>query len=433
MSTIKSPFPSSVPLLYAASPLPQALHFPAHRLTLLLRFSEQADRDAVRKFAKEGRTDVNIVTAYWGDVQPWERLEWVREEPAIAWLNSVSVPSCFPPLDPTSHLSLSLFLGPTLLLQSSQLPRCLSLPSLTHVSSLQALADLITQGKTADLIWAYSQVKERCGDMDQKGLEELLTLLSHIYELDLRTALDSFLLSKWGADSDDIVSLEDVTFKQFARRLKNYCGEKAGKGREIDWKREAETLRSRLETAEVRTASLRKELEEKDSVIMDLRRRLEDREGQTSITLSRLRKSPSGKSQTSTFALRLEENSPGPELPEDNGNELDPLPQSPSFKKKLGKRKVMAVRTVLAGEVGNPGIWHKAESESPVLKPQQVSVEMFAISPLINPRPMAAHARRKSPPKVGKTPRSQQRKPEAELQPIKQPNRLVFSSNRRTM
>jgi len=428
MSTIKKTVPGPVPLRYASSALPQTLHFPAHRLTLLLRFSETADLEVVREFAKEGREDAEVVTAYWGEVQPWGRFEWMREEPAIAWLDSTQTASCFPPLDPTSHLSLCLFLGPTLLLQSSQLPRCLSLPSLTPVPSLQALADFITQGQTGDLIWAYSQVRERCGDMDQKGLQELLSLLSHLYELDLGPVLPCFQLSKWGADPEDVVSLKDVTFKQFARRLKNYCVDKQGKGREKDWKREAEALRSRLETVESQAAVMRKELEVKESVIIDLRRRLE---GQTSITQSRLRKSPSGKSHTSSFALRLEESSPGSELPEDNGNELAPLPKSPSFKKKPGKRRVMAVRTELLGEI--EAAWNKAESESPTLKPQQVSVEMFAINPLINSRPVAMHVRRKSPPKVGKTPRSVQRRPELELQPIKQPNRLVFSSNRRTM
>lgn len=423
MSTIKSPFPSSVSLLFPSSPHPQPLSFPAHRLTLCLFFSEEADLEGVMKIAKEKREDVRTVVVYCGETQPWERFQWMQEEPAVAWLHSSDVPT---PLDPISHVSLYLLLGATVLLHYSQLPLCLSLPTLTPVSSLQALADLITQGSTGDLIWAYSQVKARCGDMDQRGLGELLSLLSQMYELKLETALQAFEMCKWGADPEDIVNLQDVSFKQFLRRLKNYC---LGKEKEVDWKREAETLRSVLEAEHAKIAMMARELEEKDNVIVELRRRFE--EGQTSITQSRLRKSPSGKNHPSSFALRLEENSP--ELPEDNGNELDPLPKSPSFKKKLTRRKVLAVKSVLIGELGIPDSWHKAESESPILKPQYPSVEMFTINPLINSRFLGAQARKKSPPKLGRTPRAQPRKPEPEYQPVKQSNRLVFSSNRRTM
>jgi len=228
------------------------------------------------------REDADLLWAFEGKDQPWTRLPWLGEEPVVPWVDSACLPVDIPSPSPPSYASFVLILGRFVLSTYSDLPISLSafpLPVLSPVPSLSSLA--VPGQHTTDLIWAYSRVKEICGHVDSTGVRELLGLLGQLWEVDLQGALDCYGSYRWGEDSEDIVNLRDITFKQFHRRLRNFCSTKDEKSLEITWKGQAEEMRVRLETAETRTREMREEMEEKDRVIADLRKRLENKQKQT--------------------------------------------------------------------------------------------------------------------------------------------------------
>lgn len=229
------------------------------------------------------REDAELIWAYEGKEQPWDRFQWLHEEPVIPWLESAYLPVDVPCPSPPSYTSLALLLGQFVLSTYSDLPLCLSsfpLPVLSPVPSLSSLA--VPGQHSTDLIWAYSRVKEICRQVDGPAVRELLHLLGKLWGVDLQGALHCFGNYRWGKDPGDIVNLRDVTFKQFNRRLRNFCSVKRQKSRESAWEGQAQEMRIRLETAERRTREMREELEEKEKTIADLRKRLGNQEKQTS-------------------------------------------------------------------------------------------------------------------------------------------------------
>lgn len=390
MATIKQTLSLEPHLHYPSTPHPS---FPMHRLTLFLLFSEDADLERVREIRRERRADADIIVVYGGKEQPWDRFRWMNEEPAVPWLDLTHIPTYTP--SPPSHITLFLFRSSVLLCKYSVLPASLSslpLPSLSPVPSLSSLAS-----NNTGLIWAYSQVKQSCGEMDQTGTRELLDLLERVWEVELQGAVECYEKCRWGVDPDDVLNPRDITFKQFLRRLKNYCISRTNTQKTIDWEEEAKSLRIKLEQEEKNALVRNAQLEEQDRVIAELRQRLEEQSH-----------SIVGEGLPASKSLHHSK-----EPSEDSYS----LAQCSSFTTKLARRKGFAINTMLIGEFGNTN-------------PHEMSVDIGVMGYL---KPIVPCTKRKSPYRLGKTPRPTPHKPDPEQHSIKPANRVIFSSIRRTL
>ena len=369
------------------SPWPPHPSFSLHRLTLLLLFSEDADLERVREIGRERRADADIMVVYGGKEQPWDRFRWMKEDPAVAWLDLTHTPTHTP--SPPSHITLFLFRGSVLLCKYSVLPASLSslpLPSLSSVPSLSSLAS-----NTTGLIWAYSQAKQSYGEMDQTGTRELLGLLERVWGVDLQGAVECFEKCRWGVDPDDVLNPGDVTFKQFLRRLKNYCINRTSTNSKINWEEEAKSLRIKLEQEEKNALVKNAQLEEKDRVIAELKQRLEE-------------PSRVGEGLLASKSLYFSHES------SEDGNSL-------SLITKLARRKGVTINSALPGE-----FWHA--------NPHEKSLDIGVMGYL---KPILPCIREKSSYRMGKTHHPMPRKSDTEQHSIRPASRLAIASIRSTL
>lgn len=411
MSTIKSVLPADLTVLYPDSETPRSVEIPAQGWNCVLLFTEEADLERVKMLVKGKPGSGKAIVAYVGREEVWRETVWMKEEPAVPWVRNASLPHSIP------LNSLCLYLGHTYLTHLPALPPSfpsLSLPPLPSLSSLSSLPQLLSQGQTASLIWAYSHVKASYGDLDLNGVRELLRLVGLMWEVEIGQAEESFRTTRWGSDPEDVIDVKDITFKQFMHRLRNFSLQTAPKSPKIDSKTEISAVTSNLKVANTKIAMLEKELDEKNFVIEELRRKIREFEEN-----GRPKKAKSGENM-----IKIEEKL---EEKEDNGAETFKFTlKIPSYQSKLATRKGFVLSPVSTKASHNHS--SKSVSESPVFPARSIALETLTISPVLNSRPLAVYGRKKSPLKSGKTTRPLSKKSEADHS--KAANRIVFANSR---
>lgn len=147
------------------------------------------------------------------------------------------------------------------------------------VCTLGQLATKIASGETEELIKAYSEVRGREVMMGKRGVEEVLLLLGRRLGVELRSAVEWFRTHRSPVEGEDIINPEDVTFKQFAHRLRSFCEFSSSKptpASSLDHDPEYQTSlwHSRINALESLVQSLRSELASKDNTIIRLQQEL---------------------------------------------------------------------------------------------------------------------------------------------------------------
>ena len=147
------------------------------------------------------------------------------------------------------------------------------------VCTLGQLHAKIVAGETEELIKAYSEVRGREVLMGARGVEEVLLLLGRRLGVELRGAVEWFRTPRSLGKGEDIINPEDVTFKQFARRLRSFCEFSTAKPTSAsslnhDPEYQTSLWHSRINALESLVQSLRSELASKDNTIIRLQQEL---------------------------------------------------------------------------------------------------------------------------------------------------------------
>lgn len=137
----------------------------------------------------------------------------------------------------------------------------------------------IAAGETEELIKAYSEVRGREVLMGERGVEEVLLLLGRRLGVELRGAGEWFRTPRSPVKGEDIINPEDVTFKQFARRLLSFCEFNSmtpapASSLNHDPEYQSSLWHSRINALESLVQSLRSELASKDNTIIRLQQEL---------------------------------------------------------------------------------------------------------------------------------------------------------------
>lgn len=147
------------------------------------------------------------------------------------------------------------------------------------ICTLGQLASKIAAGETEEVMAAYCEVRRREVAMGGQAVGEVLALLGRRLGVDLRTASEWFQTHRSPIGGEDIIAPQDVTFKQFAHRLRGFCEFSSPKHSPTsslshDSQYQASLWQSRINALESLVQSLRSELVSKDNTIVRLQQDL---------------------------------------------------------------------------------------------------------------------------------------------------------------
>ena len=263
--------------------VPTSLVLQPHQLTLCLFLRDAISLSDLQLFLTSllawdyySRTQAQGLALYYGQESPWASIGDIKGKERVFWSQTE-------PLVLGDSYGLCVLRGCKMLHHVNSVPSDLTLylparpPPLSH----QSIAEKVENGDTADMVAAYREAKDHYAKMGEEGVFYLLGSLSTIYNTDLKSGLEWFRTALYGGDKADVISPEDVSFKQFLRRLRNYlrnnisekhaskaCHHKEPEGR-------VATLQRRLREYEGQIKSLARVVSERDGTISSLLGRLE--------------------------------------------------------------------------------------------------------------------------------------------------------------
>lgn len=258
---------------------PCAVPIPPQLSTFCLLVSFPCPESEIRRFSRfseERKKEKSSLTVIIAENCPWEALPWARDIPRLYWTANNSF---FAPYTSSKDAVLLVMQGLNDLQRLSPPPDYLPCPS--QALTLPGLAEKIALGETERLMQAYFLTKQTHIEMKSEGIRELLLRIGLEWGLDLEKAEEWFKTPICEGDPSDLIDPKDVSFREFTKRLRNYCRNlpiSHEKHPEIPSSTKHQTvlaLKTRIHACEAQISSLLSSVSDRDTTISQLLNRLE--------------------------------------------------------------------------------------------------------------------------------------------------------------
>ena len=287
---------------------PCAVPIPAQLPTFCLLVQFPCSESEVRRFSgfceENGREVAGLAVVIAEDC-PWEALNWAVDIPKLYWTQNQGF---FEPYN-SSKSAILLVMRGLFVLQSLSPPPANYLSCLSQPLDLPELAEKVALGDTERLMQAYFLTRQTHAEMNSEGIRELLQRIGLEYGLDLEKALEWYQSPICEGDRSDIIDPKDVSFREFTKRLQNYCRnlpiphEKPTEFPSSTKHKTVLALKTRLQACESQILSLLSSVSARDNTISQLLQRLEANERE--IDSAKGKKSAEYRSHLSSTDLQL--------------------------------------------------------------------------------------------------------------------------------
>ena len=282
-----SPQPSDENNLISLIPYPEIspspVSFPPLLPIFCLLLPSDYSESEIRRFGtfcQANKDEVVGKTIVISEQCPWEALPWASDISDLYWTQSNAV---FTPYLTTAAATLLVMRGLVVLQRlsppPSNYPSCLSPPL-----DIAQLAEKIAQGDTERLMQAYFLTRQTHTEMNIEGISDLCMRIGLEYGLDLGKAVELFKSPICESDRSDVIDIKDVSFREFTKRLHNYCKSclspkhHSSKPTLPSKHVRVLALKTRLQACETQIHDLISTLSERDNTISQLLMRLEANE-----------------------------------------------------------------------------------------------------------------------------------------------------------
>lgn len=282
-----SPQPTDANTLLSLIPYPEIspspVSFPPLLPIFCLLLPADCSESEIRRFGifcQENTDEVVGKTIVISEQCPWEALPWASDISELYWTQSNPL---FTPYLTSSAATLLVMRG-LIVLQRLSPPPSNYLSCLSQPLEIAELAEKIAQGDTERLMQAYFLTRQTHTEMDIEGISDLCMRIGLEYGLDLEKAIEWYKSPICESDRSDVIDIKDVSFREFTKRLHNYCKNSLSPKHHCS-KHDLPSkhvrvlvLKTRLQACEAQIHDLITTLSERDNTISQLLTRLEANE-----------------------------------------------------------------------------------------------------------------------------------------------------------